>query len=57
MRAIGGGAEYHAWKTVWVRADYEYQWYHQYFGPHDLNPNGFTIGATYYLRGPLRHAQ
>ncbi len=43
----GGGAEYHLWQHIWVRADYEYQFWHHTFGPHDLTPNGFTVGATY----------
>jgi opacity protein-like surface antigen len=45
----GGGAEYRIRNRVFVRADYEYQFWHQTFGPHDLNPNGITIGATYHL--------
>lgn len=46
----GGGAEFHAWKHVWIRADYEYQFWHQTFGPHDLTPQGFTVGASYDFR-------
>jgi opacity protein-like surface antigen len=53
--AAGGGIEYPAWRTLAIRADYEYQAYHDYFGPHSLNPNGITLGATYYLRGPHGH--
>ncbi len=45
-----GGAEYRIWKHIWIRGDYEYQFWHQTFGPHDLNPNGFTIGASYDFR-------
>lgn len=45
-----GGVEYRVWRHVWVRADYEYQFWHQTFGPNDLNPNGFTIGASYDFR-------
>ena len=55
MFAVGGGAEYRVWKTVYVRGDYEYQYWRDFFGPHTLNPNGFTIGASYYLRGIHRH--
>ena len=43
----GAGVEYRAWRHVWIRGDYEYQYWHQTFGPHDLDPNGFTIGASY----------
>ena len=45
-----GGVEYRAWGHIWIRGDYEYQFWHQSFGPHDLNPNGFTIGASYDFR-------
>ena len=50
VTAPAGGAEVHAWQHVWIRADYEYQFWHQTFGPHDLTPNGFTVGATYDFR-------
>ena len=46
----GGGAEYRAWRHVWIRGDYEYQFWHHTFGPDDLNPNGITIGASYDFR-------
>lgn len=46
----GGGADYHIWQHVWVRGDYEYQFWHQTFGPHDLTPTGFTIGVSYDFR-------
>jgi opacity protein-like surface antigen len=48
----GGGMEYHAWGHIWIRGDYEYQFWHDTFGVHDLNPNGFTIGASYDFRPP-----
>jgi hypothetical protein len=51
----GGGGEYKIWRTLFVRADYEYQFYKDYFGKGTLNPNGVTVGATYYLRGIHRH--
>jgi opacity protein-like surface antigen len=51
----GGGVEYKIWRTLSARADYEYQWYEQFLGKGTLNPNGVTIGATYYLRGIHRH--
>ncbi|SPE32298.1 conserved exported hypothetical protein [Candidatus Sulfotelmatomonas gaucii] len=53
VAAPGGGAEFHAWQHVWIRADYEYQFWHHTFGPHDLTPNGFTIGASYDFRPPV----
>lgn len=43
----GGGVDVRAWSRVSLRVDYEYQYWHQLFGRHDLTPNGFTIGAVY----------
>jgi hypothetical protein len=51
--APGGGAEYRVWKHVWVRGDYEYQIWRHTFGPTDLTPQGFTVGASYDFR-PVR---
>jgi len=54
--SAGGGLEYRLWRTVFVRGEYEYQWWEDFrSGTQTLNPNGFTIGATYYLRGIHRH--
>lgn len=54
--SAGGGVEYRLWRTVFVRGEYEYQWWPDFrSGSQSLNPNGFTIGATYYLRGIHRH--
>ena len=55
VEALGGGVEYRVWNTVYVRGDYEYQIWNQYHGPHNLTPNGFTIGATYYFRKVHKH--
>jgi opacity protein-like surface antigen len=48
--APGGGVEYRAWRNVWVRGDYEYQFWTDFFNHHALNPNGITIGASYDFR-------
>lgn len=45
----GGGLEYRIFPQVWVRADYEYQFWPQ-LPLHTLNPQGFTIGAKYDFR-------
>jgi opacity protein-like surface antigen len=45
--APGGGVEYRAWQHVWVRGDYEYQFWTDFFNHHALNPNGVTIGVAY----------
>lgn len=43
----GGGIEYPVGKGLEVRADYEYQFWRQLFGLHDLNPTGVTVGVNY----------
>jgi opacity protein-like surface antigen len=54
--SAGGGIEYPIWRTLYVRGQYEYQWWKGIrSGTQTLDPNGFTIGATYYLRGVHRH--
>jgi opacity protein-like surface antigen len=54
--SIGGGLEYKVWRNVYARGQYEYQWWKGFrSGSQSLNPNGFTVGATYYLRGVHRH--
>jgi len=46
--APGVGGEYRAWRHVWVRADYQYQfWRVQFFNNHFLNPQGITVGMAY----------
>ncbi len=45
--APGGGADVRAWRNFWVRADYEYQFWPQMFGPNALNPHGYTLGLVY----------
>lgn len=46
--AMGGGADFHAWRHVWVRADYEYQMWKGLFGHTTaLTPNGFTVGPEW----------
>jgi opacity protein-like surface antigen len=48
--APAGGLEYHVWQHIWIRGDYEYQFWHHTFGNSDLTPTGFTIGASYDFR-------
>ena len=43
----GGGIEYRAYKNIWVRGDYEYEFWPKLFGPRYLTPSGFTVGASY----------
>jgi opacity protein-like surface antigen len=53
--APGGGVEYRAWRNVWVRADYEYQYWPNFFWHETMEPNGVTIGVSYDFRHS--HAQ
>ena len=51
----GGGLEVHAFRHLWARADYEYQFWPDFFKsttPHGtLNPYGITVGASYHFSG------
>ena len=48
LMSFGGGADIHAWRNLWVRADYEYQiWQHLFGHTTALTPNGFTFGPEY----------
>ena len=47
----GGGAEYRAFGNVWVRGNYDYQFWTDFFDHHALNPNGVTVGVSYDLGG------
>ena len=51
ITAFGGGADFHACRHVWIRADWEYQFWRGLFGsPNALTPAGVTIGAVYDFR-------
>jgi opacity protein-like surface antigen len=49
--APSGGIEYPITRKLFARAEYEYQFWHDYQGPRDLTPQGGTVGVTYYLNG------
>ena len=49
--APSGGIEYPVTRKLFVRAEYEYQFWKDYLGPNSLTPQGGTIGVTYYLGG------
>jgi opacity protein-like surface antigen len=42
----GGGLDYKLTQHVYLRGDYEYEWWPRW-PAHGLTPNGFTIGANY----------
>ena len=64
----GGGFEYWVYQGLWVRVDYEYQSWPNFF-KHPatinppaparpsgrLNPQGFTVGAVYHFERPHFH--
>jgi len=43
---VGGGLDYKLAQHVYLRGDYEYEWWPRW-APNGLTPNGFTIGANY----------
>jgi hypothetical protein len=45
--APGGGLEVRAYKQIWVRADYEQQYWMKIFGNDNLTPHGVTFGVLY----------
>jgi opacity protein-like surface antigen len=45
----GVGVEFHAMRNLWIREDYEYQFWNNFFRHHAMNPNGFTIGVEYVI--------
>lgn len=53
--AGGGGVDYRTFKNLWLRADYEYQSWPDFFKHSHgipagrLNPQGFTVGAVYHF--------
>jgi opacity protein-like surface antigen len=56
VTSFGGGLDYRAFKSVWVRCDYEYQTWPDFFKHSTptppagrLNPQGFTLGAMYHF--------
>jgi opacity protein-like surface antigen len=62
----GGGVEYRAYRQLWVRADYEYQSWPNFFKHPKtattpalpsgrLNPQGFTVGVVYHFTRPRFH--
>ena len=50
--ALGGGVETPLSRRFYLRGEYEYQVWKDYHGPHNLTPQGVTLGITYYLRTP-----
>jgi hypothetical protein len=55
VSGMGGGVEIRAYRAVWVRADYEYQYWPDFWiskatpDGAALNPQGLTLGAIYHF--------
>jgi opacity protein-like surface antigen len=54
VTSAGGGVEVQAFHRVWARADYEYQWWpdfymQQFTNNGQLNPQGITVGVSYHF--------
>jgi opacity protein-like surface antigen len=49
--APSGGIEYPIVDKVYFRAEYEYQSWQNFQGKGTLNPQGGTIGVSYYIHG------
>lgn len=53
ISSMGGGVDYRVSRDFWVRADYEYQIWPDFFKATTpagkLNPQGFTLGVMYQL--------
>jgi opacity protein-like surface antigen len=59
VTAFGGGLDYHIAGRFWLRADYEYQFWPDFFKHSTtagaplpsgiLNPQGITVGVTYHF--------
>jgi opacity protein-like surface antigen len=47
LYAPGGGVDVRAHGRLWIRGDYEYQFWTDFFNHHALTPHGFTIGVFY----------
>lgn len=43
----GGGVDLRCWSRFSARVEYDYQYWHQIFGPRDLTPNGVSVGVVY----------
>ena len=47
MYTPGGGADTRFYKSLWLRVNYEYQFWPNFFDYHTLNPRGWDIGVAY----------
>ncbi len=45
----GGGAQYRVFRNVWVRGEYDYQFWPDFIHHHTFNPRGLSVGVNYDL--------
>jgi hypothetical protein len=56
LYSVGGGVDYRATRSIWIRGDYEGQWWPAIFSSGTaLTPGGFSIGVSYTLKGVQSH--
>ncbi len=54
--APGAGIDVRAHRRIWIRGDYEHQFWTDFFHHHTLMPHGFTIGVFYdFSRSAVNH--
>jgi opacity protein-like surface antigen len=58
VTGMGAGLQYRAFRSVWVKCDYEYEYFPDFFlgtpqnpSSGSINPQGFTVGAMYSFKG------
>ena len=51
MYAPGGGADTRVYESLWLRVNYEYQFWPDFFQHNALNPRGWDIGLAYDFGG------
>jgi opacity protein-like surface antigen len=55
--AISGGVEVPVRNRLYLRGEYEYQFWREFQGPNNLTPQGATLGVTYYLGGARKRSR
>ncbi len=59
IAGFGGGVEFRAFRSIWARADYEYQTWPDFFKATTpaglLNPQGVTVGVLYHFNRSHSH--
>jgi len=47
MYVPGVGADTRFYRSLWLRVNYEYQFWPHFFNYHALNPSGVDVGVAY----------